>query len=217
MRKARSFARTAASGMIHPAWLHPNRPICAPSISLRVLRYSTAATTSPARSSNDAVFQSPVELAHAPLVVAEDSHALADEEARKRKDLLTVRRPGGVNENDRRVLLAGARLDQRSCQLNGTARETDVFVAFDVDAPRASRRATLALPRQRGNLSGAVALKLDSRLDRGRHGHARPGEEAVAICRIERPNLAGLIERPELAVPPNSLHIWRYTKAFGSH
>jgi hypothetical protein len=61
MRNARSFARTAASGMIHPAWLTPSSPICPLSISLRVFKYSTAATTSAARSSNDAVFQSPVE------------------------------------------------------------------------------------------------------------------------------------------------------------
>ena len=51
IRNATSFERTAASGMIQPAWLIPSNPICAASISRRVFKYSTAATASPARSS----------------------------------------------------------------------------------------------------------------------------------------------------------------------
>ena len=61
MRNANSFARVAASGMTHPAWLNPSTPIRPGWMSLRVFRYAKAATTSPARSSNDALFQSPVE------------------------------------------------------------------------------------------------------------------------------------------------------------
>ena len=41
-------------------------------------------------------------------------------------------------------------------------------------------------------------MKLNSGLDRGRHRGARPGEELVAICRIQRPNVAGFIKRDEL-------------------
>jgi hypothetical protein len=61
IRNATSFERTAASGMIQPAWLIPSNPICVASMSRRVFKYSTATTASLAKSSYVEVFQSPVD------------------------------------------------------------------------------------------------------------------------------------------------------------
>ena len=58
---AEALTRLAASGITQPAWLHPNMPTSSRLMSLRVFKYSNAAMTSPARSSNDALFQVPVE------------------------------------------------------------------------------------------------------------------------------------------------------------
>src|SRR5687768_14054539 len=88
--------------------------------------------------------------------------------------------------------------DESAGQLNLTAREADLFTFLDLDTPRDARSCTAALPRQRGHLPVAVALKINCRLDRTRDTGARTGEEAVAIGGKERSNLTGFIERRDL-------------------
>src|SRR5205823_2869583 len=100
-----------------------------------------------------------------------------------------------------RMLTGDVRADQRPRQLNGAVCEADGLQGLDLDAPRDTRGCTLAFPRQRSDLAGGVALKLDPGFDRGRDRSARTGEEAVAVRRIQRPNLSGFIERDELVRP----------------
>ncbi len=110
IRKAMSFARTAASGMIHPAWLTPSSPICVRSISLRVFRYSNGGhhvagqivergRVPVARRSTDTA-----------LVVPEDRHAVADQEPRPGKHVFPILGAGAVHENDRGMFPAVAGL-----------------------------------------------------------------------------------------------------------
>src|SRR5207237_4939964 len=96
------------------------------------------------------------------------------------------------------MLPAGVGADQRACQLNVPVREADVFTLLDLYPACEARSGTVAPPGQGGDLASAIALKLNSGLDRGRGSGARTGEELVAICRIQRPNVAGLIKRDEL-------------------
>src|SRR2546427_10396905 len=98
-----------------------------------------------------------------------------------------------MDEEDGRMLRACLRADQRTRQLNVAVREADLLVSLDLDAPRDSWRLFAALPSQRADLTGRVALKLDAGLDRRRDRGARTGEEPVAIRRIQRPNLARFI------------------------
>ena len=53
------------------------------------------------------------------------------------------------------------RTDERAGETDIAIGETDVFTPLDLDASRDTRIAALALPRQRGDLAGAVAMKLD--------------------------------------------------------
>jgi hypothetical protein len=103
-----------------------------------------------------------------------------------------------MNEDGCRMFPAVGRMNQRPGQPDVSAREADIFMSLDVDAPRDTWRRTLALPRQRGDLAAGVALKLDPGLDRGRDRRARTGKEAVVIRRIQRSKLAGFVERAEL-------------------
>lgn len=93
IRNAKSFARVAASGITQPAWLHPSMPTCARWISVRVFKYSKAAMTSPARSSNDALFQSPVEPPTPRLSYPKTGHPVPDKETGKGKQMLTMEAP----------------------------------------------------------------------------------------------------------------------------
>ena len=137
--------------------------------------------------------------AHTPLVVPEDRHAAPDQEPRPGKDVFPVLGARAVHENNRGVFPTRGRTDERTGQLNVAAREADVFAFLDLDTPRGSRTGTLALPRKRGDLAGAVPLKFNSRLDGRRNRHARSGEELVAVGRVQRPHLTGFVERDEFA------------------
>ena len=54
------------------------------------------------------------------------------------------------------------------------------------------------MPDQGGDFAGGIAHELNSGLDYGRDRSRRTGEEAVPICGIEHPNLAGFIKSDEL-------------------
>src|SRR5436309_12228037 len=98
-----------------------------------------------------------------------------------------------VDQNDCRMFRACSRTHQGSRQLNVTARETHVFTVLNFDAPRDTRRCTVVPPGERGDPSGAIALKVDAGLDLGGNRPARSCEEAVAMCRIQRSKLARFI------------------------
>src|SRR5207237_9220442 len=82
-------------------------------------------------------------------------------------------------------------------QLNFVMQVVYVYGHFYHHATCCTRYGTFAPSGVRGDLAVAVALKLDSRLDGGGYCGARTGEELIAIGRIQRPDLAGFIERNE--------------------
>jgi hypothetical protein len=57
---------------------------------------------------------------------------------------------------------ARGRSDERPGELNVAVRETDIFPLLHLDASRRTRHGTFAPPRERGDRTGSVALKLDS-------------------------------------------------------
>ena len=160
--------------------------------------------------------------ADTPLVVPEHRDAAADQEPRKRKHVLAILRAGAVHENDRGMLCRLV-IGLMSVPASRTSpfEKRDVFTFLDLDALRQHARArTLALPRQRGDLAGAVALKLDSgfdrkstprRRDRRRTGRAR----SDTASEPRRTRQTRRVDR--LAESAESSHIWRYTNAFGPH
>src|SRR5204862_7536557 len=82
-------------------------------------------------------------------------------------------------------------------QMNVAAREADVLAFLDLDASCGTRDRAFALPRERGDCAGGVAVKCDPRLDRLRNGDAWASKELVAVSGIQNPHLAGFIERDE--------------------
>jgi hypothetical protein len=72
-----------------------------------------------------------------------------------------------VDEDDDRMSASDRGRDQRTGQLHVAIRESHVFASFDLDAFGKARRRTVTLPGQRDSPAGAVALKRDTRLDRG--------------------------------------------------
>src|SRR5687768_16799794 len=73
-------------------------------------------------------------------------------------------------------------------------------MSLDLDAARDARCRTAAAPGQRDDSAVAIALKLDRGLDRRRNRSGATGEEAVAICWIQRANNTGFIEGDELVL-----------------
>jgi hypothetical protein len=117
------------------------------------------------------------------------------EESEPGKQVLAILRPRCVYENNRRMFRGGVGTDERPRQLNVAAREMNVFTFLNLDASRETWSRTAALPRQRRERARAVALKLDSGLDRRGNRGARACEEAIEIGRIQRPHVAGFVKR----------------------
>ena len=91
-RNARSFARTAASGMIQPAWLTPSSPIRVASISLAGLQVVERRHHVAGEHFERGGLPVAGGPADAALVVAEHRHAAADQESGERQDELPVLR-----------------------------------------------------------------------------------------------------------------------------
>src|SRR5437762_3409575 len=125
---------------------------------------------------------------HAALVVPKDGDAPTDQKASIGKQVLAILGLRSMHENDSRMFRASVGADQRPRQLNVAVRETHVFTFLAFDPSRDTRSGPVAPPSQGDDLPGAIALKLNSRLDRSRDCGARTGQELVAIRRIQRPN-----------------------------
>src|SRR5207245_6819097 len=124
--------------------------------------------------------------ADASFVVAEDGHAVADQESRPWQHVFPILGAGAMYENDRGMSGYFGWTDERPGQLNVAAREADVFAFLDLDESRRARSGPFAPPHERDDLAGAVALKFDTGLDCGRQRHAGTGKKLVAVGRIQR-------------------------------
>ncbi len=102
-----------------------------------------------------------------------------------------------MDEYNRRMSAALRRHDQCASELNVAIRELYVLTPFDLDAARRACRGTLALPGERDDLAGSLALKRNARLDRFRQGYARTGKELVIVGSIKRTHVPRFIERHE--------------------
>ena len=129
-------------------------------VDIRASSILKAATTSLARSSNEAVFQSPVD---PPTPRLSYPRTAMPRRIRNRagQHVLAIFRARAVDENDCGMFSVRVRTDERPRQLNGAAREADIFTLLDVDAARGTLRGSVAPPGERA-IAGAVANELDS-------------------------------------------------------
>jgi hypothetical protein len=96
-----------------------------------------------------------------------------------------------VYKNHRRVFAARRWTDERTGQLYVSIREADVLMLLDVDAA-CGPCCTFAVFDERSDAALRVPPKLDA------NGSAATGDEAIAACRGQRPNVACFIECDEL-------------------
>src|SRR2546423_2265519 len=103
-----------------------------------------------------------------------------------------------MHENYGGVLRAIPWTDQSTSEPNVAVRKMHVFAALDIDAASGARRSSVALPDDRRNFARAIALETDLGFDRGPNRCTGASEEAVVSRRIQRPHLAGFVQRNEL-------------------